>query len=168
MSGWLDAPAALPPGKYPPYPLNRRRFARFGEERIFSLRRDSIRESSSPFGVLTVVYRLWLCRGRVKIYRTVTSAGVKIVVSKLWENRVFQHPVMEHLGSYTPLRSTFRATRGQPEHHNMNLQCSENLHSSSNYNRSNSGEQVRTGKISVVAYLEDLWSFIPPFLWQNC
>lgn len=56
-----------------------------------------------PVAMLTAVYRLWLCTVRVKIYRSsVTSAGVNIVISTLWKNRLFQHSE-EHLGFYTPI-----------------------------------------------------------------
>jgi hypothetical protein len=62
--------------------------------------------------------------------------------------------------SSTSLAPTFRTTRGQPEHHNMNRQRPENLHSNSSDERITSGEQTRTWKISVAAYLKDLSSFI--------
>lgn len=152
------------------YPLNWRRSGRFGEEKIFFPCRDSIRESSSPL-LCWLRCTDWLSAVRVKIYRSsVTRADVNIVVPTLWENRLSQHLGAGISGflhtSRTPL--PFQTTRGRPEHHNSNFQRPENLHSSSNDTRMTGGEHVRRGKISVVAYLEDLSSFIPPFLWQNC
>ena len=90
VGGWLDAPAALLPGKYPPYT----HWIGDGDilkKNIFPLPGFDPR-IVQPVAVLTAVYRLWLSTVRVKIYRSsVTSADVNIVVPMLWENRLSQH-----------------------------------------------------------------------------